>query len=306
MSCYRMHVAYRLDTGRVVGSGPESAGGIPMRLPCGRCSGCLMERRQLWSLRCRHEASCWDHNVFLTLTYSDDALPWHGSLDRDHLTRFFKRLRSRVSGVQAAPGSEARPIRYFACGEYGTRSKRAHYHALLFNVRIDDARVYGKGSYTSELMSSLWPYGSHVIGSVTPASAAYVAGYALKKVKGAVERTLRYEVVDFATGEVVERVPEFSVMSRRPGIGQYWYDRFKRDLSNGYLVDGGSKVAVPRFYEDKYRVDFPEEVEARDYARYLESVAKDPAEMSESRLITRELVANARARFFAKSTVLED
>lgn len=305
MSCYRLFVMYRLDNGSLVTYGPDAAGGQPVRLPCGRCPGCLMERSQHWAMRCRHEASCWTHNVFLTLTYDNEHLPWHGSLDKSHLQKFLKRFRKAFSGVEAAPGSDHCPIRFFGCGEYGERSKRAHYHVLLFNVRIDDARVYGEKTFTSERVSALWPFGSHLIGSVTPASAAYVAGYATKKVVGRVERERAYEVVDPRTGECVQRVPEFSLMSRRPGIGQYWYDKFKTDLRRGSIVVDGAEVPVPRFYEDKYRADFPEQDDEREYARYVARVSKDPDELSEERLQVKELVALARRRLFRRETLLE-
>lgn len=298
-------VLYRLPNGAMVGPGPKAAGGVPVRVPCGSCPGCLMERSQSWSLRCRHEASCWDHNVFLTLTYDDEHLPWHGSLDKTHLSKFLKRLRRAKSGVQSLPGSERAPIRFFACGEYGTRTKRAHYHVLLFNVRFEDAVVHGKGTFTSQLLSRLWPFGTHVLGSLTPASAAYTAGYCQKKISGRLEREVAYEVTNPVTGEVFSRVPEFNEMSRVPGIGHYWYQKYKSDLRNGYVVMDGRKVPVPRFYEDRYKADFPDDVDEREYQRYLLRAGRDPEELSEDRLVVKALVANAKKRFFKRESLLE-
>ena len=100
-----------------------------------------MERSKTWAVRCRHESLFWDHNVFVTLTYDDDHLPWHGSLVPEHLQLFVKRLRKALSGVQVAPGSVHRPIRFFGCGEYGSTSKRAHYHLLLFNC-LSESRLF--------------------------------------------------------------------------------------------------------------------------------------------------------------------
>lgn len=305
MTCYYPLNLYKLDNGQVVGYGPKAAGGRPFSAPCGRCFGCDMERTKLWAIRCRHEAQFWDFNSFVTLTYDDAHLPWHGSLDPVHLRNFLKRLRRCKSGEQAAPGSDHRPIRFFGCGEYGTNTQRPHYHVLLFNCRFEDARKYGKDTFTSELLSSLWSYGSHVIGSVEPASIAYTAGYAAKKVHARRDREAYYGVTDLSTGEYVERVPEFSRMSNRPAIGQYWYDRFKSDLQHGYLVVDGGKVPVPRFYADKFKAEFPESADDLEYQRYLVRLASDPNERSEQRLIVKELVARGRKRLLRRSSLLE-
>lgn len=305
MSCYGSLYLYRLPNGRMVGPGPRAQGGVPVRVPCGTCPGCLMERSQGWSLRCRHEAQCWDYNVFVTLTYDDEHLPWHGSLNKLHVSKFVRAVRDKFTGVQCAPGSESRPIRFFACGEYGSRTQRAHYHVLLFNVFFENRVKHGKDTYYCPDLSSIWPYGSHLIGSLTPASAAYTAGYATKKVSGRLEREAAYEAVNPHTGEVVMRVPEFNLMSRRPGIGQYWYDRFKTDIRKGFLVMDGKEVPVPRYYENKFVVDFPELAEEREYMRYVARMARDPGELSPDRLDVKRLVAEAKARFFRRSTILE-
>lgn len=259
-----------------------------------------MERSQLWAMRCRHEAQFWDHNAFVTLTYDDEHLPWHGSLNREHLQKFLKRFRKATEGVALAPNSKHRPVRFFGCGEYGSTTKRAHYHLLLFNVSIPDREKYGKDTYTSRMLSDLWPYGSHLVGTVTPASAAYVAGYSMKKVYGRFNsnKEAHYGVVNRETGEYVERLPEFSAMSLKPGIGQYWYDRYKRDLQHGYVVLDGAKAPVPRFYEQKYRNDFPEEIEEREFSRELLRRERDPNELSEPRLLAKEAVARSRKAFF--------
>jgi hypothetical protein len=298
-------ILYRMPNGTMIGPGPKAAGGCPVRVPCGTCVGCMLERSQGWALRCRHEASIWDHNVFLTLTYDDDHLPWHGSLNREHVSKFVRSLRKRMDGVQCAPGSESRPIRFFACGEYGSRTKRAHYHLLLFNVYFEDRIKHGSDTYLSPIVSDAWSYGSHLIGTLTPASAAYVAGYATKKVAGRLERDAAYEVVNPSTGEVFNRIPEFNLMSNRPGIGQYWYDRFKTDIRKGFLRLDGKQVPVPRFYEEKFVADFPELVEEREYMRTVARMARDPNELSEDRLVVKKLVAVAKKRLFEKSHSIE-
>lgn len=63
-------------------------GGHPsdrLKLPCGKCIGCLLERSRQWAVRCIHEASLHNQNCFLTLTYDDYHLLWRFSSARKHL-----------------------------------------------------------------------------------------------------------------------------------------------------------------------------------------------------------------------------
>lgn len=310
MTCYKPVPARRADSGGVV-IWPE-LGTSDMAVPCGFCVGCLLEKRQQWSLRCRHEASCWDFNYFLTLTYEDGkigyngkpGLDWRGSLDKEHPKLFLRYLRRRVSGASCAPGKKEKPIRVFGCGEYGSQRQRAHYHMLLFNVQFTDTERYGERTFTSKLVSELWPFGSHLLGDVTPESASYVAGYALKKVE-AIRRDSTYGVVDLETGECAEREREFNFCSTKPGIGQFWYERFKDELRHGYCIMDGRQVSVPRFYDKKLRVDAPGLYEEMSFRKYQKGKSFSPADRTEARLGVRENVVKARQSFFS-STHLED
>mgnify|MGYP001506359224 CR=1 FL=1 len=161
----------------------------------------MIARSRDWAVRCVHESKLYDENCFLTLTYHNRFLPPDGSLCRSHLTKFFKRLRSRID----------RPVRYFACGEYGEAFLRPHYHVILFNYNFDDKCLYKSGKfplYTSDMLTSLWPYGHSVVSGFSFESAAYTARYCVKKING-----------NDAADHYGSRVPEFNAMSRRPGIG---------------------------------------------------------------------------------------
>ena len=41
-----------------------------IKVPCGQCIGCRLERSRQWAIRCVHEASLHEANSFITLTYS--------------------------------------------------------------------------------------------------------------------------------------------------------------------------------------------------------------------------------------------
>lgn len=284
-----------------------------MPIPCGHCYGCRSDQRLQWTIRNTHEASLHQDTTFLTLTIDDEHLPWHGSLDRALLQNFLKRLRHECNRVHNPTYRNSRPntisnaetrIRFFACGEYGTTTKRAHYHALLYNMWPRDAQVYGADTYTSSTMSELWKEGSHQFSRVNPDRIAYVCGYTVKKM-GTIRDRTAYGVVDPETGEYFERQPEFAVMSRRPGIGAGWFEKFNKDLRRGYLHHEGSKVTVPRFYERKYQETYPEEVEERKLLRAKLRDQHDPKEQTLRRLADKEAVKRSKDKTYAPTRYKE-
>lgn len=299
MACYHPVPARREDSGRVI-IWPQ-LGTADMSVPCGGCIGCRLERSMMWSLRARHEASCWDNNIFLTLTYDDGKVPPYGFLNSEHPRKFIKVLRDHLYRSKHSINSSANPIRYFGCGEYGSQRRRPHYHLLLFNLSLQDRERYGQSTYTSRLLSELWEYGSHLCGDVTPQSCSYTAGYATKKLTD----PLPSQVVDMVTGEVLDRPREFPMMSLKPAIGQLWYDKYKSELRNGYCVVDGRQVAVPRMYRKKFAVDEPALCEEMQWHQWQETARHDPADRSEARLAVREEVAYSKKKFFS-STHLED
>ena len=101
-------------------------------------------------------------NTFITLTYDNEHLPKDESIDKDELQRFFKRLRKNYP---------PKTIKYFACGEYGDKKKRAHYHAIIFGV----GNNHEDKNYTRNLEKGLTYHGT-----VTFESARYVTDYVLK------------------------------------------------------------------------------------------------------------------------------
>lgn len=215
-------------------------------LPCGQCIGCRLERSRRWAVRIMHEAQMHEQNSFITLTYSDDKLPSDSSIHIDHVQRFLKRLRKRIG-----------KFRYFSAGEYGcsdpqtcrqagcNHTARPHYHLCIFGTDFSfDREVYKKTSrgdtlYTSSTLEREWGQGFAPIGDLTFDSAAYVARYCLKKITG-----------DPAEAHYAGRTPEFVHMSRRPGIGATWYDRYKSDV---YPLDecimNGKYMLPPPFYD---------------------------------------------------------
>ena len=265
MPCFDPRTGYRArkvnpSTGKrsIVFNRHEGFTDLEVKIPCGQCIGCRLERSRQWAIRCVHEASLYLHNCFITLTYSDEHLPQFGSLDKTHFQLFMKRLRKRFgSGV-----------RYYQCGEYGERTHRPHYHACLFNFNFPDRVIHpfvrptGEFPvYYSQSLAELWPFGHHSIGEVTFESAAYVARYILKKQTGKGSE-IYYEVLDEDNETVIgclER--EYTTMSRRPGIGKDWYKKWAKDVyPSDFLIINGKKVKPPKFYDLNFEIDNPEEM----------------------------------------------
>lgn len=298
MPCYHPLTAYQAATGDVVFYESKRHDIIrTLTLPCGQCVGCRLERSRQWAVRCLHEASLYSHNCFISLTYSDEHLPADKSLNYADFQKFMKRFRKEFKGIDFdSKGNH--PIRFYMAGEYGENFGRPHFHACVFNFDFSDKKYWkttksGSKIFRSEALERLWPFGFSSIGEVTFESAAYVARYIMKKVTGKSSHT-HYEHVCEQTGEITNRKPEFNKMSLKPGIGQGWYDKFKDDVyPHDYVVIRGKKVKPPRFYDKKFKEEYPIEFDMIEFQRFQKS-RENPEENFDERLAVREQVAQAR------------
>lgn len=251
----------------------------------------------MWSVRIVHEASLYRANWFVTLDYSPEHLPGSLSLEYSDFQLFMKRLRKKWSGADVCPNGE-RAVRFFVAGEYGSQYRRPHWHVILFNLDIPDKVQFRNETFRSGELEKLWGKGHAVIGSVTARSAAYVAGYTLFK-KGHSEE---YEdVVDVSTGEVTARRQEFVVMSLKPGIGTWWYSKYKADLfpTDKAVMAEGRVQKVPRFYTEKLKRDSPLVAEEVLYQRYLRAM-EGADDGTPERLAVREEYARRKLDTFSR------
>lgn len=267
----------------------------PVEVPCGQCSGCRLARSREWAIRCAHEASLHQENIFITLTYDDLHLPEDRSLNYRHFQLFMKRLL-----VYADRHLNRNKVRFYMCGEYGEQFGRPHYHACVFNLDLPDKKLWktvrGNAIYQSEKLQEIWGHGYTSIGSVTFQSAAYVARYIMKKVTGD-EAASHYEWIDPETGEVFQRKPEFTNMSRQPGIGRGWIDKYREDVfPHDYVVlKSGVKVSPPRFYTNQYELLYPIEAAALRLRR-KQRAASRADNNTPDRLRVREKVLHSKLR----------
>lgn len=248
-----------------------------IQVPCGKCVGCRLDRSRNWTIRIMHEKQMHKENCFLTLTIKDSDLVYgrmQATLYKPHLQKFWKRLRKEISPNE---------VRYFACGEYGEQYNRPHYHACLFGFDFPDKTLLsteaGNNLYHSDMLDTIWSHGHCSIGALDIGSAAYVARYILDKRLG--DERKDYEIRGIE--------PEYVVMSRRPGIGAAWFNRFAGDVypADRVVLDDGRTVRPPRYYDELRKLDEPQEIEKIKIARMIAAENKTYEEKSAIRMINK-------------------
>ena len=268
MPCFNPLRAWRRADFEVGPSGKlqltfDRQNGIPsteMVIACGQCIGCRLDRARQWAVRCMHEASLHDRNCFVTLTYNDEHLPSDLSLNKRDFVLFFKRFRKKYGNG----------IRYYQCGEYGDLYFRPHHHCIIFGFDFDDKQPFRQTSagvlYGSDTLTALWGKGFCTIGDVTFDSACYVARYVMKKITG-----------DKAEDYYAGRLPEYTTMSRRPGIGRLFYDKYCSDMYNydKCVVRDNFVCKPPKYYDRLYDLHAPEHMADLKASRKL-AVADKP------------------------------
>lgn len=227
-------------------------------LPCGQCVGCRLDYSRRWATRMMLELPYHEHSYFVTLTYNDDNLPIGDkglpTLVPEHVQLFMKRLRKEQSKWTD------KKIRFFLAGEYGEKKGRPHYHMILYGFEPPEGDLvflsmskFGDPYYTSVTINKCWQYGYNLVAGVTWKSCAYVARYIMKKQTG--EGAQVYEDHGIK--------PEFVRMSRKPGIGKFYYDEHAKDMLHDRYIQltDGLKAPVPRYFDPFFEIDFPDEYE---------------------------------------------
>ena len=255
-----------------------------INVPCGHCVGCRLDRSRQWADRMMLELDHSKTAIFVTLTYDPLNIPVACSLDdgsvlftlnKRDVQLFMKRLRKAFSG---------REIRFYLAGEYGTDTHRPHYHLILFGLSLADfpdilpvrRNSFGQLLYKSDMMYNIWKLGHVALAEVSWQTCAYVARYCVKKLGADVSR-------DIFESYGVE--PEFSLMSRKPGIAGYYalehpdlIEHSKQYFSDPNGVTPRTSCQTPKFVFDKLQLTNPElfdtiKKQRQAYARDKELIA---------------------------------
>lgn len=214
---------------------PNGRVGEKVTVSCGKCLECVRQKSLEWAYRIMDECSLYEQNCFVTLTFDEANKPVDGCVRRSDIQLFMKRLRKRLSPLR---------VRFFACGEYGKKLGRPHYHLIIFNWWPSDAwffqRKDGVDLYRSSLLEDVWPFGFSSVGRVTFDSAIYCAKYMGKYAYENTSRLVSFNPTPFRL------YPPFVQMSNRPGIG---YDCvYNCDLNSDRIYRNGRGIKIPRYY----------------------------------------------------------
>lgn len=177
--------------------------------PCGSCLPCrdLARRKLLARLALEYQGhGC---GAFVTLTYDDGHCPVSCNnvptlYARDprlwlHRVRKHPVIRSRIERTRY--GS----LRYMQVGEYGSRTQRPHYHAILFGVPVD-RRLEGA-------IAETWPAGFTAVARLGPGNMAYICKDLIKALPPPLQKPSPCCSAPSRT------------WSRRPILGAYGADR---------------------------------------------------------------------------------
>lgn len=271
-----------------------------IRIPCGNCLGCMLNRSREWAIRCMHEMKVSSCGCFVTLTIDSKRKLYDGmdySLNRRDIQLFIKRLRKHFFDQK---------IRYFYCGEYGARRSRPHYHLLLFGIDFPDKvlwrvnpvvsnySTYNKPIvlYRSSILESLWPFGFSTIGELNYRTSAYTARYCLKK-SGIISKKEHYG----------DKTPEFIGCSLKPGLGYEYFLKFYNDF---YSIDACldpdyRKVKVPRYYDKLYERFCPDRFLEIKESRKLRALTVSDSEFLSSRLFQKEQICKMKVEELIRS-----
>lgn len=206
---------------------------------CGQCLACRVNQSRKWATRISLESKISKQTWFGTLTYDEENVP--DELSKPDIQGFFKRVRHPLSEYSGS-------VRYYATGEYGSRTKRPHYHFLLFirGIPLDDytvrgavAKSWSMGRSQCKLANSSVAYG-------------YVSKYVTKK----------------ATNEWDQEKPEWHLSSRNPGLGSEAVAGICESLLHYGYFDGEVDVPSHIQIDDKAQpLDYYIRNLMRDYMR---------------------------------------
>lgn len=242
-------------------------------IPCRKCVNCRKITGRDWVFRLEQEEKLWQTAAFITVTYREEEVPvgdGHLSLHKKDHTNFMKRLRTSLHrlGYRTMDDNnkpKALKLVYFMCGEYGTKTRRPHFHYIMFN--LPDVFIYDW-----QYLQSIWGHGNIRIDPCTRGTMSYVAGYVNKPVHH-----------DLHLNEF--REPEFRLASKGIGANYLTPERIKhlKKVLRPYLtVENGRKIRMPRYYKDKV---FNDEEKANLALKSKEYVEENPTFKSEKEKI---------------------
>lgn len=230
---------------------PKVSGKPYIKVPCGKCEACVMNRASQWYSRLLMQFRYSDSATFVTLTYDDDHLPLRldengvpvADVSKEDIRHYHARLRRYLGPAKS------RKLKYFLISEYGPNPtngflNRPHYHAIYFNLQSSDYDV----------LSFAWKNGFVSFGDCTEGRIRYISGYVTEKLFQPVGVSPVFSFISNGIGS--EYIKDYS------DFHSGYFDRF-------YLPLEGQKKVLPRYYKERLY----SEVERKVFADSCESRA---------------------------------
>lgn len=267
-------------------------------IPCGKCDGCRVDKSKEWANRLMMEEQYSSESWFLTLTYDNEHVPKKEYVDKEGeikttLTLNYKDFQDFMKRLRKHYGEG---IRFYCAGEYGSMTFRPHYHAIVFNMHLEDKQLYGKSDsfdiFESPTLDEIWKNGKVIVAPVNWATCAYVARYVTKKFLG--------EKYDYWRMNIE---PEFAKMSRKPGIGYQFYEEHKEQIYESYIIRFGDECnayefPVPQYFNYLMAQEDESLVKAHKANKKKEAVNAAKAELTKTDLDYLEYLEEVKEHNF--------
>lgn len=259
-------------------------------VPCGKCFGCQRDKARTWSHRIKLESfSCKkpNNNLFVTLTYSNENLTtifdpeqskYFDTLNKNDVTKFLDNLRKTYKRYY-----NISPMRFFLCGEYGSNTKRPHYHLILFNSPLE-LHLETPGNFSNLFISKFWNLGHSQINLADDPSFSYVAGYVTKK-------------YGCCHSHFIE--PPFFRFSRRLGIEEAFKLNSINKMLIGEVVPLSQSINLASNRVFKYYL-------TESQKEYLKALSKDKTLFDNLKYIYQNKLKNINAKLKLENSKLKD
>lgn len=265
-----------------------------LRVPCGHCIGCLLDRANDHATRCWCQTQTSDINecCFITLTYDEQHIPKDRYLKIKDQQDFWKRLRYYFKNKK---------IKYFGCGEYGPKTHRPHWHFCVWGYKPTDLKFYnynhnGDKLYTSKELKNIWGNGFVIIGELTYKSACYVSRYCTKKI---------FKKQKWSKDIGIK--PECTICSK--GIGLEYWEKYSENIikNNGIHIKIGDKVKnkrIPKYFMKKFKDMDPIEYDWYTFEKSEQAKAQWEQTLSKTSISEQEYLSMLERNLIEKSEQL--
>lgn len=214
----------------------ENKEGNSLQVPCGKCAFCLTNKRASWMFRIHHEMRNQNHKGWvLTLTYDERHVK---RLEDGRLSLRFRDIQLYIKRLRKAKYY----VKYICVGEYGSDTKRPHYHMLLWtNSSTQFLQSNWKSSKDDSIMGHIQ------FDLISMEAAMYTLKYILQpkqKYDDGLEPTRAQFSKGLGLSYLTTKMYDYHT-NNDAASG----DNYENPIL--FSIINGAKVALPRYYKGK-------------------------------------------------------